>query len=145
MKACFMFGHRNAPTNIMPRLEDAIKLFYTDYEVKKFYVGIDGSFAHSAYIAAIHVREQYPDLEIHLVLYSSNIDTSFIPKNADGCFTPPIGNIPSQYAYFRSNRYMVDTCDYFICYALYSGNSANLLDYVRRCAKKRKMYILNLA
>ena len=45
----------------------------------------------------------------------------------------------------RTNKIMVDTCDWLVCYVRHgASNSRNLLEYARRREEKRLIQIINI-
>lgn len=142
MNCCFLFGHRNCPTSILPKLEAAIASHYINYGARLFYVGSRGSFDQLATTALKNAKKRFPDIQLHLVLaYHPAERPVNLTPGFDGSFYPPLENVPRQYAIVRANQYMVDFADCIICYAAHPGNARNLWEH----AQKRQIPIENIA
>lgn len=67
------------------------------------------------------------------------------PEGFDGTHHPEgLEHTPRRYAIVRTNRIMVDSCDWLICYVRHStSNSWKLLEYARKREKKGVVQIIN--
>ncbi len=63
MKNCFFIGHREASSEIMPALMEAVEQHIVEYGVTEFIVGNYGSFDHMAARAVISAKEQSSDIK----------------------------------------------------------------------------------
>lgn len=144
MKSCFMFGHSNAPENIVADLENRIAYHYVNYGIREFYVGNRGSFDAMAVTAANRVKEKYSDLRIIRLLAYHPAQRKPDLYKVDSSFYPPLENVPYPYAIVQANRYMVEHADTVICYVCHFGNTRNLLEYAQR-KQKENAIIDNLA
>ena len=52
MKSCFFIGHREASSEVLPALAEAVEKHITEYGVTEFIVGNYGGFDHMAAITA---------------------------------------------------------------------------------------------
>lgn len=146
-KSCFFIGHREADERLLPRLELTIERLIAEENVRYFYVGGYGGFDRIAATAVKHTKQKYPDITLMLVLpyhpAERPIDT---PNGFDGTYYPDgLENTPRRYAIVRTNRIMVDTCDWLVCYVRHgASNSRNLLEYAQRRASKGMIQIKNI-
>lgn len=72
------------------------------------------------------------------------IDT---PEGFDGTYYPwEDERIPKRLAIVKTNRRMVDTCDYFIAHAWhFLGGSSQIVEYARKREAKGLIHVTNLA
>lgn len=147
MKSCFFIGHREAEERLLPRLELAIERLIVEENVRYFYVGGYGGFDRVAAAAVKHAKQKYPDITLMLVLPYHPADRPIdTPNGFDGTYYPEgLENTPRRYAIVRTNRIMVDTCDWLVCYVRHgASNSRNLLEYAQRRAQKIFIQITNI-
>ena len=147
MKSCFFIGHREAEERLLPRLELAIERLILEENVRYFYVGGYGGFDRVAAAAVKHAKQKYPDITLMLVLPYHPADRPIdTPNGFDGTYYPEgLENTPRRYAIVRTNRIMVDTCDWLVCYVRHgASNSRNLLEYAQRRAQKKFIQITNI-
>ena len=146
-KSCFFIGHREADERLLPRLELTIERLIAEENVRYFYVGGYGGFDRIAAAAVKHAKQKYPDITLMLVLpyhpAERPIDT---PNGFDGTYYPEgLENTPRRYAIVRTNKIIVDTCDWLVCYVRHgASNSRNLLEYAQRRANKGRIQIKNI-
>ena len=146
MKSCFMFGHADCPDSILPKIEKAIELYYSEYGIQDFYVGNRGQFDHLAVTAVRHSKQRHSDIRLYLLLaYHPGERAVDLTDGFDNSFYPPLVRIPRPYAIVRANRYMVNTTDSIICYAKHTGNARNLFEYAKQRQQKRELTITNVA
>ena len=116
-------------------------------DIHYFYVGGYGGFDQIAAAAVKHTKQKYPDITLMLVLSyhpaERPIDT---PNGFDGTYYPDgLESIPRRYAIVRTNRIMVDTCDWLVCHVRHgASNSRTLLEYAQRQADKGLILIKNI-
>ena len=143
MKSCFMFGHRDCPEDILPKLEATIEKFYTELDIRFFYVGNRGQFDRLAAIAVKRIKKKYPQINLFLVLsYHPGERPVQLADGFDGSFYPPLENVPRRYAIVWANRYMIDISVGLICYVKHFGNTRDLLEYAKR--KEPKVFLENV-
>lgn len=146
-KSCFFIGHREADERLLPRLELTIERLIVEENVRYFYVGGYGGFDRIAAAAVKHAKQKYPDITLMLVLpyhpAERLIDT---PNGFDGTYYPDgLENTPRRYAIVRTNKIMVDTCDWLVCCVRHSASkSRKLLEYARRREEKGLIQIINI-
>lgn len=147
MNSCFFIGHREANERLLPRLELEVERLITEEQVHYFYVGGYGGFDQIAATAVKHAKKKYPDITLMLVLpYHPAERTVEKPPGYDGTYYPEgLEKTPRPFAIVKTNRIMVDTCDWLICYVRHgASNSRNLLEYAQRRANKRIIRIKNI-
>ena len=147
VKSCFFIGHREADERLLPKLEFTIERLIAEENARYFYVGGYGGFDRVAATAVKHAKQKYPDITLMLVLpyhpAERPVDT---PDGFDGTYYPDgLENTPRRYAIVRTNRIMVDICDWLVCYVRHgASNSGNLLEYGQRQADKGLIQIRNI-
>ena len=147
MRTCFFIGHREADERLLPRLEMTIERLIVEEDVRYFYVGGYGGFDRIAAAAVKHAKQKSPDITLMLVLPYHPADRPIdTPNGFDGTYYPDgLENTPRRYAIVRTNKIMVDTCDWLVCYVCHgASNSRNLLEYAQRRANKGLIRIINI-
>ena len=132
---------------MLPRLEMTIERLIVEEDVRYFYVGGYGGFDRIAAAAVKHAKQKYPDITLMLVLPYHPADRPIdTPNGFDGTYYPDgLENTPRRYAIVRTNKIMVDTCDWLVCYVCHgASNSRNLLEYAQRRANKGLIRIINI-
>ena len=146
-KSCFFIGHREADERLLPRLELTIERLIAEENVRYFYVGGYGGFDRIAAAAVKRAKQKYPDITLMLVLPYHPAERAVpTPNGFDGTYYPyGLENTPRRYAIVRTNKIMVDSCDWLVCYVRHgASNSRNLLEYARRREKKGLIQIINI-
>ena len=146
-KSCFFIGHREADERLLPRLELTIERLIAEENVRYFYVGGYGGFDRIAAAVVKRAKQKCPDITLMLVLpYHPAERPTEAPAGFDGTYHPEgLENTPRRYAIVRTNRIMVDTCDWLVCYVCHgASNSRNLLEYARRREKQGLLQIINI-
>ena len=146
-KSSFFIGHREADERLLPRLELTIERLIAEENVRYFYVGGYGGFDRIAAAAVKHAKQKYPDITLLLVLpYHPAERPVDAPNGFDGTYYPEgLENTPRRYAIVRTNKIMVDICDWLVCYVRHgASNSRNLLEYAQRRAHKGLIQIKNI-
>ena len=147
-KSCFFIGHREADEQLLPRLELEIERLIALENVRYFYVGGYGGFDRIAASAVKHVKQKYPDITLMLVLpYHPADHPTETPNGFDGTYYPDgLENTPKRYAIMRTNKIMVDTCNYLVCYVNHgASNSRKLLEYAKQREIKGLIRIINIS
>ena len=132
---------------MLPRLESEIDKLIQEENVRYFYVGGYGGFDRTVTTALKRAKQKYPDITLMLMLSyhpgERPIDT---PNGFDGTYYPDgLENTPRRYAIVRTNKIMVNTCDWLVCYVRHgASNSRNLLEYAERRAAKGLIQIRNI-
>jgi len=134
-KSCFFIGHRDAPCDLLPMLQQTVNMHILEYDVTDFVVGGYGSFDRMAARAVIIAKQQQPEITLQLLLpYHPAERPVEVPQGFDGTFYPPgMEHVPRRFAITRANRYMIENVDYLIAYARYPGSNAlALVEYAER-------------
>ena len=137
MKSCFSIGHREASSEVLPALTEAIELHIVEYGVTEFIVGNYGGFDHMVVKAVIAAKERHPDITLSMLIpYHPAERPIDPPQGFDNTFYPlGMENVPRRLAIVRANRYMVDHVGHLIAYAWHpASNARDLVEY----AKKRE-------
>lgn len=137
MKSCFFIGHREASSEILLALTEAVEQHIMEYNVTEFIVGNYGGFDRMAAKAVIAAKERYPQITLSMLTpYHPAERPIERPRGFDNTFYPPgMENVPHRFAIVRANRYMVDHVDYLIAYVWHpASNARDLVEY----AKKRE-------
>lgn len=144
MKSCFFIGHREAASEILPALMDAIIHHISDYGVTEFIVGNYGGFDRMVAKAVIGVKERYPGITLSLLIpYHPAERPIDVPPGFDSTFFPPgMEKVPRKLAIVRANRYMIDHTDYLIAYVWHpASNARNLLEYAQ---KRERQHLISV-
>lgn len=137
------FGHGNAPSDLEPRIEQAVIQLIEENENIAFLVGTHGRFDAMARSILERLAPQYPNMKYRIVL-------AYLPfKKEDDRFEglptmlpEDIENVPKKYAISYRNDYMVKECDTVICYITHDWGGAS--QFVEKARRKGKN-IINLA
>lgn len=104
-----------------------------------FLVGDYGDFDAIAASVCIALKNDYPHIEVCLVLpyYRPHIDdyTQQRYNRFDGVITPLLEDTPYRYRIVKANQFMVDQSDILIAYVRSSGGAAKTMEYARRKKK----------
>ena len=134
MKSCFFIGHREASSEVLPALEEAVEQHIVEYGVTEFIVGNYGGFDHIAAKAVIAAKERHPGISLSMLIpYHPAEQPIKLPPGFDNTFYPPgMEKVPRRLAIVRANRFMVDHVDYLIAYAWHpASNARDLVEYAR--------------
>ena len=148
MKSCFFIGHREAPDELLPILEEVVEHHISVYGVREFIVGHYGNFDKLAAKAAISVKKKHPDVVITLLLpYHPAARPLVLPPGFDSSFYPPdMEHVPRKLAIVRANHYMINHVDYLISYVWHpASNARNLFEYAEKRADAGLLHIENLS
>lgn len=135
MKSCFFIGHREASTEILPALTEAVGRHTVDFGVTEFIVGQYGDFDRMAAKVLIATKEQHPEITLSMLIpYHPAERPVELPSGFDNIFYPPgMEKVPRRLAIVRANRYMIDHVDYLIAYAWHpASNARDLLEYAQK-------------
>ena len=145
MKSCFMFGHRDAPSEMQEKMEYVVEQLYLEHDVSIFYVGGYGAFDRMAGAAVKAAKARFPEIRLyHLIPYHPAVRPVLVSEGYDGSYYPPLESVPQRFAIVKANQYMVKSCDAVICYVRYLGNSKALLEYAKKRAVRENVIIKNL-
>ena len=145
---CFFIGHSNTGAEVFPILVKTVKYHITEYGVTDFYVGHYGSFDSMAATAVKEAKKHHPKVRLTLVLpYHPAIRPIEKPDGYDSTYYPwEDEHIPKRIAIVKTNRRMVDTCNYLIAHAWhFLGGSGQIVEYARKREKRGLIHVENLA
>lgn len=146
--SCFLMGNRDVGEEVIPALRDAMERHILQYGVDRFYVGHYGRFDRMAAQVIQQFKGYFGGVQAWMVLPYHPADH---PISAPGCFDGTFypwedQRIPRRLAIVRTNRYMVETCDYLIAYAAYGfSNTGKLVAYAQKREEKGLIRVENLA
>ena len=144
MKSCFFIGHREASTEVLPALMEAVEQHIVEFDVTEYIVGNYGGFDHMAAKAVIAAKKNHPSVTLSMLIpYHPAERPIELPTGFDNSFYPPgMEKVPRRLAIVRANRYMVDHVDYLIAYAWHpASNARDLVEY----AESRRLNVTNIA
>ena len=138
---CTFIGHRNTPNTIEPILRNEIIRLIENGKIDKFYLGTHGNFDYLVLNILRQLKKTYN------ITY--NVVLPYIPK-ADDRFSKyentilPAGfeTTPPKFAIINRNHWMIENCDFLICYV--TQDITNAYDFMKLARKKQKK-IINLA
>ena len=146
-KSCFFMGHREADERLLPKLEQVIDRMIAEENVRYFYVGSYGGFDRIAASAVKRAKQKHPEITLMLVLPYHPAERAIpTPDGFDGTYHPEgLEKTPKRFAIVRTNKIMVDTSDWLVCYVRHgASNSRNLLEYARRKEVTGQIQIVNI-
>ena len=79
MKSCFFIGHREASSEVLPALMEAIEQHIVEYSVTEFIVGNYGGFDHIAAKAVIAAKERHPGITLSMLIPNHPAERSIEP------------------------------------------------------------------
>jgi uncharacterized phage-like protein YoqJ len=139
---CTFFGHKNCYTDLKDRLEEEIcKLI--EQGVTTFYVGNNGQFDNQVHEVLKKLQQTYPiDYAVVLAYPPTTIDEYHIYDYSDTLYPEGMEERPLRFAISYRNEWMINKCDYVICYITHSfGGAAQFVEKAKRKGKA----IINLA
>lgn len=141
---CCFFGHKDTPSSIYEKLEEAVERTIMENGATSFLVGNQGQFDGMALKALRHLKKKYPHISYNVVL-------AYMPPEkeewnhyefGETMLPEGIENIHPRYAISWRNKWMVNEADIIIAYITHSWGGA--AQYVEKARKKGKE-IVNLA
>lgn len=143
MTCCF-FGHKDAPSSIYDKLEEAIEKIIAEDEVTGFLVGNQGQFDSMVLTALRRMKEKYPHISYNVVLaYMPAEKEEWHPYEFGETMLPEgIESVHPRYAISWRNKWMVNEAEFVIAYITHSWGGA--ARYMEMAAKKGKQ-IINIA
>ncbi len=141
MESCCFFGHKNCPDRIKARLLSTIESLIIEKQVRRFYVGSQGSFDRFAYEALCTLENRY-QIEFYVVLPYLNRPVEFPYYDMQKTIFPDVlTKTPARFAIRKRNSYMIQQSNYIISYINdpYSNTYPNMEE-----AFKKKKHIINL-
>ena len=148
MPNCFFIGHRVAPSDLCPLLDEAVERHIVQFGVTQFIVGQYGDFDRYAAQAVKKAKKSHPEVMLTLLLSYHPFDRPVaVPDEFDNtCYPLGMEYVPKRAAIIRADQYMIKTSDYLIAYDCgLAGNTKNLVVLARRREKRGMLHIENLA
>lgn len=147
MKSCFFIGHREASSEILPALMEAVERHIAVQGVTEFYVGHYGGFDRMAARAVIAAKQRHPEVTLSLLIPYHPAERPIEPSPGfDGTFYPPgMESVPRRHAIVRANRYMIDHVDCLIAYVWHpASNARNYLEYAQKKSQQGQCRLPNI-
>ena len=132
---CFLFGHRDAGSALMPQLDEEVERHIIACGVTEFVVGQYGAFDRMAARAVLNAKRRHPEVKLSILLPYHPSDREVRASEGFDCtiYPPGMEKVPRRLAIVKANEYMVKHCDYVIAYAWQSGSNAlRLLELAQR-------------
>ena len=143
MTCCF-FGHKDTPSSIYEKLEEAVEKIIVEDAVSSFLVGNQGQFDSMALSALRKLKIKHPHISYNVVLaYMPAEKEMWNPYEYGETMLPEgIESVHPRYAISWRNKWLVNESNMVICYITHSWGGA--ARYVELASKKKKRTI-NLA
>lgn len=144
---CCFAGHRKCyDAEVQPRLMQAIEKLVIENEHIEFWIGNYGQFDDLAASAVRKLKLKYPSITLSLIIpYLTKEINEYRDIYYQGYDSIIMADIPIStpinLKIIKTNQFIVDHCDYIICYVNNGwGGAVKTLKY----AKKKKLPISNL-
>lgn len=138
MTCCF-FGHKDAPSSIYEKLEEAVEMLIVENGVTCFLVGNQGQFDSMALKALRCMKAKYPHINYNVVLAYLPVEKGeYTPYEYGETMLPEgIESIHPRYAISWRNKWMVNESDMVICHITHSwGGAAKYVDMTKKKGKR---------
>ena len=142
MTCCF-FGHKDTPSSVYEKLEEAVEKIIVEDGVSSFLVGNQGQFDSMALSALRKLKLKYPHINYNVVLaYMPAEKEVWNPYEYGETMLPEgIESVHPRYAISWRNKWMVNESDMVICYITHGwGGAAKYAEL----ANKHNKTILNI-
>lgn len=141
MAACTFFGHRDCSQAICQLLEKTLTDLVENHGVNDFYVGSNGMFDSVVLSVLQRLKEKYSHISYCVVLaYPPVTHAPLGGLNYDNVVLPEgIEKIHPRQAINWRNRWMLDRCDYVVCYVYRDWGGA--AQFVKKAEGKGKKVI----
>lgn len=139
MIICTFFGHRDAPSNIKPKLRDTIMDLIENKGVQLFLVGDSGTFDRLVLSALKDLKKRYVfEYQVCLSHMPASYESSF-SDDVPTVLPEGIENVFPRFGIDFRNKYMLNESDYVIAYVErpYGGAAK----YVQMAKRKNKTVI----
>lgn len=144
MSVCFLTGHTDAPSTLLPQITVAAKELIEQWGVTQFVVGHYGNFDRLAAQAIRQLKGTAPHIKLVLLLpyYSANRSTIDLNGFDETLYPEGLEKVPYRYAIVKANRLAIDRADHIIVYQRYDiGNIYRLMQYAQSVEKRGKLHI----
>ena len=141
---CSLFGHKDAPQSLYPKIKEYIEGLITEQNINSFMVGNQGGFDSMALKALRELKPMYTHICYNVVLaYLPVQKQEYELYDPAETFLPEgIETVPKRFAISWRNKWMVRESDVILCYITHSwGGAAQFVEYAKHKGKK----IINLA
>ena len=140
MTCCF-FGHKDAPSSIYKKLEEAVETLIVERDVDSFLVGNQGQFDSMVLSVLRKMKGKYSQISYNVVLaYMPAEKDEWNPYEYGETMLPEgIESVHPRYAISWRNKWMVNESDMVICYITHGWGGATR--YVEMAVKKEKPII----
>ena len=143
MTCCF-FGHKDAPSSIYDKLEEAVKKLIVEDKVSSFLLGNQGQFDALALTAIRKLREMYPHITYNVVLAympgAKEVWSAYEPMET--LYPEGLEAVHPRYAISLRNKWMIQESDVVVTYITHSwGGAAQFAELAERKNKR----VINIA
>ncbi|MDR0906797.1 MAG: hypothetical protein LBN00_11630 [Oscillospiraceae bacterium] len=141
---CSLFGHRNTPSDLRPRLYTEVERHILKLNATNFYVGRNGAFDQMAAGVLRELKVRYPQIRSYSIqAYLPTEEDEYGAEMYDDTIYPEgLELVPKRFAISRRNRWMIERSDYVIVYVRTNyGGAYAALQY----AKAKGKAVTNLA
>ncbi len=145
-RCCFAGHSQISDGNVMNEIKNMAEHLITEYGVNEFWVGNYGQFDSYAASAVRELKKSHHNIELNLVIpYLTNKVDQYKEhyyRSYDNILIADIPfNTPKKLHIIKGNEYMVDNCDFLICYIERSyGGAYKTYQY----AKRKNLKIFNV-
>ncbi len=139
---CTFFGHRNAPKEVMIKLNEIIIDLIENERVSNFLVGNQGAFDSMVIRKLIELKEVYPiRFEIVLAYLPDGKGVVNSENDINMIYPEGIERVPKKFAINYRNEWMIKQSDYVVTYVKYDvGGASKFKEY----AERKKKNVINI-
>lgn len=141
---CFLIGHRDTSSDILPSLTTEIEHHIREQGITEFVVGQYGGFDRLAAHALYRCKTEYPGLTLTLLCAYHPVERAVIlPRGFDGFWYPAgLEQVPRRFAIQRANRLAVEQSEYLIAGLRHPGScTASLVRYALGRQRQGKLTV----
>ncbi len=123
---CTFFGHKDAGSEIEPKLIEIMVDLIENKGVTNFCVGNNGQFDYLVRKNLKLLKETYPHIDYSVVLaYLPQQKKEFdLMDYSDTIFPDGLESVPPRFAIAKRNEWMIKTSDYVVTYVKYAVGGA---------------------
>ena len=138
------FGHGNATSDIIPKLEEVLTDLIRNKNATMFYVGNHGNFDSMVKITLKKLKQKFPHIDYAVVLAYLPVKRNDLYSKyyLDTIIPDEIENTPPKYAIVKRNRWMIDNSDIVVTYVKYIVGGAVQFKLL---AEKKGKVVINIA
>lgn len=140
---CTFFGHRDAPSEVLPYLEKTISELIENENVDAFYVGNNGRFDENVIKALRKLKSKYPFIIYNIVLAYMPIENRAYNDYdyTETIYIEELTFVPKRFAISKRNEWMIKQSDFVVTYIRCSFGGAN--QFAEK-AKRKKKQVINI-